>query len=60
MLAPQNEEREMRMIMRWLGARRGRDVRDGDPYLEALGRQLLLLRSGQAPRRPAFPRATDA
>ena len=50
----------MRMIMRWLAAPRGRDMRDGDPYLEALGRQLLLLRSGQAPRRPAFPRATDA
>lgn len=47
----------MRMIGRWFGAAHRRDLRDGDPYLEAIARQLLLLRNGQAPRRAIIPGA---
>ena len=49
------EEREMGMIGRWFRAARERDPRDSDPYLESLVRQLLLLRSGQRPRRATYP-----
>jgi hypothetical protein len=55
-----NEEREMRMFMRWLSAPRSHENWDSDPYLEALGQRLLLLRSGQTPRRRDFPRAAPS
>jgi hypothetical protein len=43
----------MPAIMRhWLGLGRARnDPRDGDPYLEALARQLVLLGGGDSIRR---------
>jgi hypothetical protein len=44
----------MKLISRWLGTSHRRDPRDGDPYLEKLARQLLLLRSGQTPRRALY------
>lgn len=47
----------MRGIRRWLGIARGPDPREGDPYLESLARYLLLLNSGQAPRKPILPRS---
>jgi hypothetical protein len=45
----------MASIMRnWLGRTRN-DPRDGDPYLEALVRQLLLLGGGDGARRRSPP-----
>jgi hypothetical protein len=57
MLAFHEEDGEMRMIKRWFDPAHGENPCDGDPYLESLARQLLLLRSGQTPRRPVNPRA---
>lgn len=54
MIALHQKEREMRMISRWFEDARGRDLQDGDPYLESLARQLLLLRSGRTPRRTNY------
>jgi hypothetical protein len=50
-------EMKMASIMQWL-ARARRDPRHGDPYLEALVRQLLLLGGGEFPHRhsPRSPR----
>lgn len=42
----------MPRIRRWFSSTHRADGQDGDPYLESLARQLLLLRNGQTPRNP--------
>lgn len=39
------------ILRRWTRTRRAEDMRDGDPYLEAIGRRLALLGGGETVRR---------